>query len=71
MREYNSFTEIDRDLEILKLQTQIDKEQLKLDYSRTKENIAPGALLKSASRTVKNKAIAVKAAVKVLVERNL
>lgn len=70
MKEYSSFKEIERDLEILKLQTLIDKEQIKFDYSRTKENMAPGALLKSVYHTVVQKAIAVKAAAKVLVDRN-
>ena len=70
MKEYRSFEEIDRDLEILKLQTLIDKEKIKLDYNRTKGNLTPKALLKSASQAVGEKAVAVKAAVEVLVKRD-
>lgn len=42
---YTSFEEIDRDLKILKLQRQIDKEQLKLSVQETKNSLYPTHLL--------------------------
>jgi hypothetical protein len=57
MKEYSSFEEIDRDLEILKLQTQIDKEAIKLCINQTKENLSPFSLLGSAMGTVVKKAM--------------
>ena len=36
MKEYTSFEEIERDLKILKLQNEIDKEEVMLSYHRTK-----------------------------------
>ena len=41
MREYKSFKEIDRDLKILKLQRDIDMEEIKLSIDETKESINP------------------------------
>ena len=43
MKVYTSFEEIDRDLKILKLQQQIDKEQVKLNGNRYKSH--PNLLL--------------------------
>ena len=40
MKEYSSFKEIDRDLKILKLQTKIDQEEIKLNIERTKSALS-------------------------------
>lgn len=57
MKEYSSFEEIDRDLEILKLQNQIDKEEIKLSIARTKEGLSPKYLFNSAAGALKKKAL--------------
>lgn len=49
MREYKNFKQIDRDLKLLKLQQEIDKEKILLNYNRTKESLTPKNLLKSAA----------------------
>jgi len=41
MKEFTSFEEIDRELEIRKLEAQIDKEKLRLNYADFKKAIAP------------------------------
>lgn len=55
MKEYRSFEEIDRDLKILKLQNEIDKEEVKLSISRTKSALSPIEILKSAASAAKKK----------------
>ncbi len=45
VKRYNTFHEIDNDLKILKLQREIDKENLKLNYQSTKNNFYPTSLL--------------------------
>lgn len=64
MKQYSSFEEIDRDLEILKLQNQIDKEEIKLSYARTKEGLSPKYLFESAACAVKKKALELAAVAK-------
>ena len=49
MREYKNFKQIDRDLKLLKLQQEIDKEKILLNYNRTKESLTPKNILKSAA----------------------
>lgn len=61
MKEYTSFEEIERDLKILKLQNEIDKEEVMLSYHRTKEALSPLAILNSAGQAAKRKAMEVKA----------
>lgn len=65
MKEYSSFKEIDRDLEILKLQTQIDREEIKLCYNQTKENLTPISLIGSVLGTIAKKALELKVASKI------
>jgi hypothetical protein len=65
MKEYSSFKEIDRDLEILKLQTQIDKEEIKLCFNQTKENLSPISLMGSVVGTIAKKALELKIASKI------
>ncbi|NVN17091.1 hypothetical protein GUA46_01950 [Muricauda sp. HICW] len=43
--QYTSFEDIDRDLKILKLQRQIDEEQVKLSLQKTKEELYPTNIL--------------------------
>lgn len=61
MKEYRSFEEIDRDLKILKLQNEIDKEEVMLSFSRTKEALGPLSILNSAAQAAKRKAMEIKA----------
>lgn len=65
MKEYGSFKEIDRDLKILKLQTRIDKEEIKLCYTQTKENLTPISLIGSIFGTIAKKALELKLASKI------
>ncbi|QNJ97501.1 DUF6327 family protein [Constantimarinum furrinae] len=45
MKRYTSFEEIDRDLKWLHLQSQIDKEELKINFNETKESLSPSNLV--------------------------
>ncbi len=53
MKEYKSYEEIDTDLKILKLQQEIHKEEVKLNYKLTKKYGSPLALIKTAAESVK------------------
>lgn len=66
MREYKSFKEIDRDLKLLKLQQEIDKEKVLLSYNQTKESLAPKRMLKSAAGSIFKNALVLKGATTVL-----
>lgn len=65
MKEYRSFDEIDRDLKILKLQTQIDKEEIKLTFEQTKESLSPVSFIGSAVGSIIQKALVLKAVAKI------
>lgn len=65
MKEYSSFEEIDRDLRILKLQTEIDKEEIKLSVEQTKASFSPLSLLGSIVGSILEKAIILKAVTKI------
>ncbi len=65
MKEYSSFKEIDRDLEILKLQTQIDKEEIKRCFNQTKEYLSPFSLMGSVIGSIAKKALELKFASKI------
>ena len=56
MKEYSSFKEIDRDLKILKLQTKIDQEEIKLNIERTKSALSPLSLAGSMVGSILQKA---------------
>ncbi|RMA66015.1 DUF6327 family protein [Ulvibacter antarcticus] len=45
MRRYRTFEEVDKDLKILQLQSEINKEELKLNLSETKESLSPSKLI--------------------------
>lgn len=44
-KRYTSFSEIDKDLRILKLQQEVDKESLKYTYANAKKSLYPSNLL--------------------------
>ncbi len=64
MKQYSSFEEIDRDLKILKLQNEIDKEEIKLSIQEIKDNMSPMSLAGSIITSAVKKAIALKAIAK-------
>ncbi|PKD21603.1 glutaminyl-tRNA synthetase [Salegentibacter salinarum] len=64
MKEYSSFKEIDRDLKILKLQTKIDQEEIKLNIERTKSALSPLSLMGSMAGSILQKAFILKAVTK-------
>jgi len=66
MKEYSSFEEIDRDLKILKLQNQIDKEEIRLSIQHTKESLSPLSLLGSLVSSIAQKAFVLKAVSKIV-----
>lgn len=66
MREYKSFKEIERDLKLLKLQQEIDKEMILLSYNQTKESMSPKRIIKSAAGSIFKNALILKAATTVL-----
>lgn len=53
MKVYKSYKEIDTDLKILKLQQEIYKEEVKLNFKLTKKYGSPLALIKTAAESVK------------------
>ncbi|MFD1094516.1 DUF6327 family protein [Salegentibacter chungangensis] len=65
MKQYSSFEEIDRDLKILKLQTQIDKEEIKLTFEQTKDSLSPVSMIGSIFGSVLQKALVLKAVAKI------
>lgn len=66
MRVYSSFEEIDKDLKILKLQTEIDKEEIKLSVDQTKESLSPMSLIGSTIGSIIQKALVLKAVSKII-----
>ncbi|MBO2543541.1 DUF6327 family protein [Salegentibacter agarivorans] len=64
MKEYSSFKEIDRDLKILKLQTKIDQEEIKLNIERTKSAMSPLSIMGSMAGSILQKAFILKAVTK-------
>lgn len=66
MRQYNNFEEIERDLKLLKLRSEIDKERIFLSYNHTKESLSPLNILKRTAGTVFKSALIYKTASKVM-----
>ena len=66
MREYKNYEEIERDLKLLKLQKEIDKERVLLSYNQTKESLSPKRILKSAAGSIFKNALVLKGATSVL-----
>jgi len=65
MKKYTSFEEIDRDLKILKLQNEIDKEEIKISVNRTKEELSPMTIIGGMVGSIFQKAIVLKAVSKI------
>lgn len=66
MREYKTFAEIDRDLKLLQLQKEIDREKVFLSYHMTRESLSPKRILKSAAGSIFKNALILKGATSVL-----
>lgn len=64
MKEYNNFEEIDRDLQILKLQTEIDKEEIKLSIEKAKESLSLVSIAGSIMGSILEKVLVLKAVTK-------
>ncbi len=65
MKEYSSFEEIDRDLKILKLQNQINKEEIRLSVQHTKESLSPISLIGGLIGSIAQKAFILKSVSKI------
>ena len=66
MKVYSSFEEIDKDLKILKLHTEIDKEEIKLSIDQAKESLSPVSLIGSTIGSIIQKALVLKAVSKII-----
>lgn len=56
-KKYSSFEEIDNDLRILRLQREIDREALKLNYQEARSSLYPTQLLGGLSGVIQKVAI--------------
>lgn len=65
MRTYSSFEEIDKDLQILRLQTEIDKEEIKLSIDQVKGGLSPVSILGNTVASILQKALVLKAVSKI------
>jgi hypothetical protein len=63
---YSSFDEIDKDLKILKLQKDIDLEEVKLSYHEVKNSLSPIGLISNVAGAIAQKAFVLKAVNKLL-----
>lgn len=66
MKVYNNYDEIDRDLRVLKLQTDINEERIKLNISEVKEDLSPVSLLSSVAGSIVKKAFIMKTVAKLV-----
>ncbi len=57
---YSTFDEINKDLKILKLQREIDREQIKLDMNAFRSGVTPIAAVASTVGAIAKKAFVVK-----------
>lgn len=53
-KKYASYTEIDRDLEILKLEREIHLKKLYLSFDKTKESFTPSNSVSMVGKVIKN-----------------
>ncbi|AWA29281.1 hypothetical protein HYN48_03800 [Flavobacterium magnum] len=51
-KRYSSYEEIDRDLEILQLEKEIQFRKLAQSFSKTKDSLSPGQMIKSSLPSV-------------------
>lgn len=66
MRQYSNFDEIERDLKLLKLQVDIDKERIFLAYNHTKESMSPVSIAKRTAGSIFKSVLIYKGASKVM-----
>lgn len=66
MKVYNSYEEVDNDLRILRLQTQINKEKIKLNYHHIKEDLEPINMVTGIIGTIAKKAFVLKSVAKLV-----
>ncbi len=66
MKVYSSFEQIEHDLKILKLQQQIDKEQLKADFNDMKDGFNPMGSIANMVGAIAKKAFVYKAVDKLM-----
>ena len=66
MREYKNFREVERDLKLLELQKEIDKEKVLLSLNQTKESLSPKQILKSVGDSIMRNPIVLKSTTSVL-----
>ncbi|NND87731.1 MAG: hypothetical protein HKM28_00630 [Flavobacteriaceae bacterium] len=59
-KKYTTFEEIDQDLRRLYLQSEIDKEELKLSLHQSKESITPGKIVTGILGSVATSAVLVR-----------
>ena len=65
-RIYSSFEDINNDLKILKLQKDIDLEEVKLSYYEVKSSLSPVGLIANVAGAIAQKAFVLKAVNKLL-----
>lgn len=65
MRIYSSFEEIEKDLQILKLQTEIDKEEIKLSLDQARDGLSPISIIGNTIGSIIQKALVLKAVSKI------
>lgn len=66
MRQYNSFKEINRDLHLLRLQKEVEKEMIFLSFNLIKESASPKSLFKSMAKNIFKSPIILKGTTKFL-----
>ncbi|MDT0651254.1 DUF6327 family protein [Autumnicola edwardsiae] len=64
-KRYTSYDQIDRDLKIMKLQTDIDKEEVKLSIDQVKSNVSPASIASDLFGSMIQKALILKAISKI------
>lgn len=60
MKVYKSFAEIDQELKVLELKSEIEKEEMKFTTSQIKEDLSPISMIGSAANNVIKKALTLK-----------
>lgn len=60
MKVYKTFEEIDRDLRILRLETKIHREELKINVAEIKEDLSPVSLVGNLVGALAQKAVVMK-----------
>lgn len=60
MKEYKSFEEVDKDLEILKIRREVEQEEVKLSVAQTKMSLSPLSLISSLLGTLLQKIVMLK-----------